>query len=618
MAVLLLNGVIVAWFPSRAAADTTASITFSNTYPYENAMLRNQATYDWWIDENGNGTYQAGESYSPAGYSYRNCTDGVAYWTQNMLGVAVGGWGDANNWDNNAGGYIVKAGSSNTIEPGDIAQSNDGTYGHVGFVTEVVKNSAGTIISIRVAEYNKAGTGRFSHDSYATKNSAGKFKRTADGTRDWDSFIDVNGAGSGTSVATVDTDLDGIVDTNDQCPNIPGPASTAGCPDADGDGMANSIDTCVATPGVYYLSGCPQRVTSMPGDFNGDGKLDTAAFYDYPPPNDYAVALFLWAGDGQGGFSSPNQTGSAWYNATGWDARRLIPIGAADYNEDGRDDISAFYRYDENIVRIFTWFGNADGTFSSPSITFYASSGWNASYLIPAGSGDFDGDGHADMSAFYDYPDSTALAIFTWYGNGDGTFSNPNNTGASLYYSAGWEGLRIIPAGVGDFNNDNREDLSILFRYDGEEIRAWTFSGNTNRTFDGAVASSSQTGWEGYLLKPLGTGDFNNDGNLDIAAFYNYPDDVLGLFVWSGNGMGTVTPPTSYGWYAATGWEGNTLIPTGIADFNSDNYPDIAGFYRYENNLVRMFTWRGGANATFFEPNEVFSATGWEGFSLIP
>ncbi|HET7301892.1 MAG TPA: CHAP domain-containing protein [Candidatus Saccharimonadales bacterium] len=166
-----------------AQADTTTKIPFENDYPYANAKLLDLQNFDWWMDENGNGRFDGQEQYSPLGYGYRNCTDGVAYWAKKYDGVNIGNWGDALVWDVQAGsaGYAVKAGSANNIEPGDIAQSDDGKWGHVGFVTDVIKNDAGTVVKLKIAEYNHNSDGAFTHEAYISKNAAGNFIRNSRG-----------------------------------------------------------------------------------------------------------------------------------------------------------------------------------------------------------------------------------------------------------------------------------------------------------------------------------------------------------------------------------------------------------------------------------------------------
>lgn len=189
-----------------AVAPPAQATTFVNDYPDGSMPCEHSpynvtgacANYDWGPTHTE--AYNDPSENSSRGYAYRNCTDGAAYWVEKYTGVKVGaGLGDAASWDNNAAshaGWTVFAGSSNGIEPGDIAQSDGGSYGHVGFVTDVARDSSGTVTSISTAEMNAAGTGLESEQTYSTKDSTGKFKRTGT-TYYWDHFIDVNGIGKG-------------------------------------------------------------------------------------------------------------------------------------------------------------------------------------------------------------------------------------------------------------------------------------------------------------------------------------------------------------------------------------------------------------------------------------
>ncbi|MBN1266189.1 MAG: FHA domain-containing protein [Anaerolineales bacterium] len=57
-------------------------------------------------------------------------------------------------------------------------------------------------------------------------------------------------------VSENDQDGDGQLDADDNCPEAPGPAMTAGCPDTDGDLTADDFDACPDVYGAMLLSGC--------------------------------------------------------------------------------------------------------------------------------------------------------------------------------------------------------------------------------------------------------------------------------------------------------------------------------------------------------------------------
>lgn len=82
----------------------------------------------------------------------------------------------------------------------------------------------------------------------------------------------------GAEKAPKDSDGDGIVDKMDNCPDVPGVASNAGCPeepkDSDGDGIMDNEDNCPDVAGVASNNGCPEG----PKDSDGDGVTDDKDF----------------------------------------------------------------------------------------------------------------------------------------------------------------------------------------------------------------------------------------------------------------------------------------------------------------------------------------------------
>ncbi|MFT7104891.1 MAG: outer membrane protein OmpA-like peptidoglycan-associated protein [Flavobacteriales bacterium] len=63
-----------------------------------------------------------------------------------------------------------------------------------------------------------------------------------------------------------DRDGDGIVDKKDDCPDVFGLETFAGCPDTDGDGITDAVDLCPELAGLKEFMGCP--------DSDNDGITD--------------------------------------------------------------------------------------------------------------------------------------------------------------------------------------------------------------------------------------------------------------------------------------------------------------------------------------------------------
>ena len=96
------------------------------------------------------------------------------------------------------------------------------------------------------------------------------------------------------------------------------------------------------TPGAYIAERASGRFVA--GDFDHDGKDDLAALYEY---NNSAMQIHVMKSSGSAFTKLPS-----WkiYSAGSYDASRIIGlVTAGDTNGDGKDDITALYRYNNGL-----------------------------------------------------------------------------------------------------------------------------------------------------------------------------------------------------------------------------------------------------------------------------
>jgi hypothetical protein len=180
--------------------------------------------------------------------------------------------------------------------------------------------------------------------------------------------------------------------------------------------------------------------------------------------------------------------------------------------------------------------------------------------------GDFNGDGKTDI-AILNVEASNSISILL--GNGDGTFTRLANFSDSV------GGQIPISFAVADVNGDGIDDLVVTHNDVNSTVHI--LLGNGDGTF---TLSPNQLTLGGGNYN-VSTGDFNGDGNIDLAFFPS--NDGSSIIIFLGGGTGGFTP-------------GSTVtIPSGIqaydiGDFNGDGTLDLAiltnqpvppDYYRY-------------------------------------
>ena len=262
--------------------------------------------------------------------------------------------------------------------------------------------------------------------------------------------------------------------------NIGFPTSSIAVEDVNGDGHPDLI--CDTEPGFSVILG------------NGDGTFQPATSY--------------------GGIAAPGR------------------LAAGDLDGNGKFDVAEIDSYNSVAVVL----ANPDGSFPAP-----------AAYPLKtsrpgfAAVGDFNNDGKLDITHGYG----------TLLGKGDGTFrQGPSYT----------SGVGPIAAVVADFNRDGNMDLAVADQYSTQGLEV--LLGNGDGSFQPATKYSVAA------ASSVAAADFNNDGKLDLVV--TNPATILStLRILLGNGDGTFNSPSVIKLPTAP-----TTVVTG--DFNGDGNQDMA------------------------------------------
>jgi len=220
--------------------------------------------------------------------------------------------------------------------------------------------------------------------------------------------------------------------------------------------------------------------------------------------------------------------------------------------------------------------------------------------------GDFNGDGKLDLVVTNQCQDVDCFngSVTARLGNGDGTFRH------ALISNAGNGAANSVV--VGDFNHDGKPDLGVAslcvpFGPFGDFLgEVHGLIGNGDGTFNNNFIFPTGTPPSPCPFS-VAIGDFNLDGNLDLAVTYfctgsPCTNGAVGVFLGTGNG--TFQNPVFYP-YA----EGGPFLAA-VGDFNGDGNPDLA-VGDISSGTIRVLSGNGDGT---FQVGATFAAP--PGFSI--
>ena len=231
-------------------------------------------------------------------------------------------------------------------------------------------------------------------------------------------------------------------------------------------------------------------------------------------------------------------------SANGFFGAPLATVGVtggmvvADFNRDGRPDFAVC---DEFTGDLHIELQEASGRYSD---LVTAENG-----CAVAWAGDLNGDGIPDLIMLTDPQDFRLTNMSVLLGKGNGMFAPPVSIGPAPYTYT-----------IGDFNGDGQWDIAFCNPFEGQPACPGIMFGNGDGTFRPPVYQAVTT--QGYLIS---SGDFNNDGKLDLAIAAQQP---IGTIVLLNKGDGTFTVLPIIPSYDVP----SQIVP---GDFNGDGNLDL-------------------------------------------
>src|SRR5829696_5665145 len=235
-------------------------------------------------------------------------------------------------------------------------------------------------------------------------------------------------------------------------------------------------------------------------------------------------------------------------------------VAVGDFNGGGDPDLAVANGF--GYVSVLLGGSGASFTRQTPDLTI-GDTPWSVAV------GDFNGDSDPDLAV----ANQSANNVSVLLGGAGGNFTRQPDLAV---------GSGPTSVAVGDFNGDSDPDLAVANQLDGTvSVLLGTAGGGG---FSGPTRAANYTG--GSDLMSVAVGDFNGDGDPDLAVGDMSPGEILVLL---GSAGGTFTGPTTL------------IVDSGVSsvavgDFNRDADPDLA-VANFNQGSVSVLL--GGTGSTF-------------------
>ncbi|MFG2147824.1 FG-GAP repeat domain-containing protein [Streptomyces sp. NPDC048696] len=371
-----------------------------------------------------------------------------------------------------------------------------------------------------------------------------------------------------------------------------------------------------------------KQVTQVvaPGDVDGDGQNDLITVEK--------GELWLFHGAGSGRFANPVQLGSG-----GWQSMTVVAPGDVGTSSGAAGDgLPDLWARDTTTGALYAYYNRPGDPTGLGDITTRKQIGSGVTVLAHpsiTSDGDLDGDGYADLvtttwdGRLMEFPgrapapdqvpfappadiskrvwgttiqtlegspyrpyakndfdgdgrsDLTGISgsgnLYYWHNNGNGSLRN-----GSRMWPVDGDYLTAREPVAGDFNGDGNTDVAAI----SQSGSLYWKPGNGSGGLGGAALLWPTEGGFQSFRDPT-AGDFNGDGKTDLAAI----NDQGNLYMWMGDGKGSLSP-ASNPW--PTAGQFATFRDLTAGDFNGDGKTDLAAI----SGAGNLYWWPGDGNGS--------------------
>ncbi|MCL5093744.1 MAG: hypothetical protein M1355_01255 [Patescibacteria group bacterium] len=234
------------------------------------------------------------------------------------------------------------------------------------------------------------------------------------------------------------------------------------------------------------------------------------------------------------------------------------------------------------------------------SATNSSVNGWSMQNTKFVVSGLFDGIGGADLAAVYDYGNNNMGIILLPEGN--------VSQARTIYLTGAhnWDMQKTKFVTAGDYDGDLISDIAILYDYGNNDLGIWVFSGGVSPSL---YYKSGPNNWNLGSTKFVASGNYDggSPATTDITVMYDYGNNKMGIWNFLSSGS-SFLPELNY---YSNSWNITSTKFFLSYDFLGDGYNDIAAVYDYGNNDMAIWVFDADPRGNRYIPSIYFrSGTG--------